>query len=133
MTNQVNEHSGDLHVTTEDGEQCIVWQANKLTYIAQDRQGLPLILAARFGKVATKLDLSYNNLTSYRNINLFTNLNELILDNNCLSDSSLDFKQNLRLKTLSLNKNKVNSSLDALRAKSPFAIFSKLTLCSIHS
>lgn len=99
--------SDDIHVITENGEQCFMWRANQLTYIAQDRHELPLVLATKFGPLATKLDLSYNTLTSFRNINLFVNLNELILDNNQLEDEHLDFRQNLRLKTLSLNKNKV--------------------------
>lgn len=97
----------DLYVVTENGEQCFLWRANQLTYIAQDRHELPLILANRFGRLATKLDLSYNSLTSFKNINLFSNLNELILDNNNLKDEHLDFRLNLRLKTLSLNKNKL--------------------------
>lgn len=99
--------STDLHVVTENGEQCFMWRSNQLTYIAQDRQELPEVLATKFGSLATKLDLSYNTLTSYRNINQFTNISELILDNNLLEDDHLDFKQNLRLKTLSINKNKV--------------------------
>lgn len=100
-------NDGDIHVVTENGEQCFMWRSKQLTYIAQDRQELPQILATKFGHLATKLDLSYNTLTSFRNINLFTNLSELILDNNSLVDEQLDFRQNLRLKTLSLNKNKV--------------------------
>lgn len=99
-----------LHVITENGEQCFMWRANQLTYIAQDRQELPLILATKFGSLATKLDLSYNTLTSCKNISLFNNLSELILDNNQIEDQQLDeFKLNLRLKILSLNKNKVGN------------------------
>lgn len=98
----------NLHVITENGEQCFVWRSNQLTYISQDRNEIPAVLATKFGPLATKLDLSFNSLTSFNNINLFTNLSELILDNNCLSDEQIDFKQNLRLKTLSLNKNKVS-------------------------
>lgn len=101
----------NLHVITENGEQCFVWRSNQLTYISQDRKELPAILATKFGPLATKLDLSFNSLTSFNNINLFTNLSELILDNNCLSDEQIDFKQNLRLKTLSLNKNKVSNRI----------------------
>lgn len=99
--------STNMHVITENGEQCFMWRSNQLTYIAQDRQELPQVLATKFGSLASKLDLSYNTLTSFKNINMFTNLSELILDNNYLEDEQLDFKQNLRLKTLSLNKNKV--------------------------
>lgn len=99
----------DLHVITENGEQCFMWRSNQLTYISQDRHELPAVLAHKFGSLATKLDLSFNSLTSFNNINLFTNLVELILDNNCLVDEQLEFKQNLRLKTLSLNKNKVKN------------------------
>lgn len=97
----------DLHVITENGEQCFMWRSGQLTYISQDRNELPAVLAHKFGPLATKLDLSFNSLTSFKYINLFTNLNELILDNNCLVDEQLEFRQNLGLKTLSLNKNKV--------------------------
>lgn len=107
MLQKPDPHS--LHVITENGEQCFVWRHNQLTYIAQDKQELPLVFGLKFGNLATKLDLSFNSLTSFGNINLFTNLNELILDNNCLEDDRLDFKQNLRLKILSLNKNKVST------------------------
>lgn len=100
----------DLHVITENGEQCFMWRSNQLSYIAQDRHELPFVLANKFGLLATKLDLSYNSLRSFKNINLFSKLSELILDNNELEDDHLDFKQNLRLKTLSLNKNKVSKS-----------------------
>ena len=96
-----------MHIVTESGDQSIVWRSNQLTYIGQDRHELPSVLATKFGHLATKLDLSYNSLTSFKNINLFTNLNELILDNNELEDDQLDFRLNLRLKTLSLNKNKL--------------------------
>lgn len=99
----------DLYVLTDNDEQCIMWRSNQLTYIAQDRRELPSVLADKFGPLATKLDLSYNTLTSFRNINQFVKLSELILDNNNLKDNQLDFKQNLRLKTLSLNKNKVSN------------------------
>lgn len=105
-----------MHVITENGEQCFMWRSNQLTYIAQDRQELPQVLATKFGPLATKLDLSYNTLTSFKNINMFTNLSELILDNNYLEDEQLDFKQNLRLKTLSLNKNKVRK-VDGIRCQ----------------
>jgi len=101
--------SGDLHVVTEDGEQCFMWKSNQLTYIAQDRQELPQILATKFGPFATKLDLSFNSMERFDNINHFTNLSELILDNNNFSDEQIVFKRNLRLKTLSLNKNKLKN------------------------
>jgi hypothetical protein len=99
----------DLHVITENGEQCFMWNSNQLTYLAQDRHELPAILATRFGHLATRLDLSYNSLTSFKGINLFTCLNELILDNNNFEDDQLDFRMNLRLKTLSLNKNRLKN------------------------
>lgn len=102
-------HPENLYVITENGEQCFLWRSNQLTYIAQERQEIPTILAAKFGHLATRLDLSYNSLTSFKNINSFTNLNELILDNNLLGDDQLDFVPNLRLKTLSLNKNKLTN------------------------
>lgn len=99
----------NLHVITENGEQCFMWSSHQLTYIAQDRQELPAILATKFGHLATRLDLSYNSLTSFKGINLFTCLNELILDNNNFDDEHLDFRKNLRLKTLSLNKNRLTN------------------------
>lgn len=96
-----------LNIVTKDGLQGLTWQNGQLTYIGQDRSRLPPVLAERFGPRATRLDLSYNSLSSLQGLNLFTNLRELVLDNNLLSDSQINFQQNLRLKTLSLNKNKV--------------------------
>lgn len=110
----------DLYVITENGEQCFMWRSSQLTYIAQDRHELPQVLAKRFGHRATRLDLSYNSLTSFKNINKFTTLFELILDNNNLEDEHLKFALNLRLKTLSLNKNKL---------KNLYTLISSIKIC----
>lgn len=114
--NKSPESESDLHIVTENGEQSIMWRSNQLTYIGQDRHELPGILASKFGHLATRLDLSYNCLRSFKHINAFTNLNELILDNNELEDEQLDFRLNLRLKTLSLNKNKLTDLFKLVNA-----------------
>lgn len=107
--------SDNLHLITENEEQCILWKNNQLTYIAQNRGEIPAILATKFGHLAQKLDLSYNTLTSFRYIDSFVHLNELILDNNLLDDDNIYFKPNLYLKTLSINKNKVfDNSFDVV-------------------
>lgn len=99
----------ELHVITDNGEQCFMWRSRELTYIGQDRQELPQVLANTFGQLATRLDLSYNSLRRFNNIGSFNQLSELILDNNEFQDDDLEFRQNLCLKTLSINKNKVST------------------------
>jgi len=54
------------------------------------------------------MDISFNKLINLNGIELFYNLNELILDNNRLNELSLKFNKVMsNIKILSLNNNKV--------------------------
>lgn len=67
---------------------------------------VPEVLAKAYGDIVTRLDLSFNKLTSLDGIEKFETLEELVLDNN-----SLDHTMNLELLTdlsaLSVNNNKI--------------------------
>jgi Leucine-rich repeat (LRR) protein len=59
-----------------------------------------------YGTKVKFLDLSFNSLTTLRGVEKFSNLEELVLDNNKLSDNIfVPYLPNLQ--TLSLNKNNV--------------------------
>lgn len=60
-----------------------------------------------YGHKVHSLDLSYNELTSLKGLEMFPLLRELVLDNNQLTDN-LVFPYMPYLHTLSLNKNKVS-------------------------
>ena len=51
------------------------------------------------------MDLSFNRITSLTGLDIYDNLETLILDNNSLTDESIDFPLLRRLRVLSLNKN----------------------------
>lgn len=99
-----------LHVVTEDGNRCVLWRANELTYIAQhtDNAELPQVIALKFGPLATKLDISYNAFSSFKNIQMFTRITELILDNNLIDDQQIEqLRLACKLRILSINKNRL--------------------------
>jgi hypothetical protein len=81
----------------------------QLSYIGQDIRRIPKVFEKIYGPKAQKLDLSFNAIDSLQGIEYFTSLEELILDNNLLDDST-QFPFNPLLHTLSLNKNKVSKN-----------------------
>lgn len=98
-----------------DSNDSFVWENCCLTYIGQECHKIPLFLGDSFGPKARRLDLSCNSLQSLSGLDRFTTIEELILDNNELDDN-VDFPCNLRLNTLSINKNKFQN-LDKLVTK----------------
>lgn len=88
----------------------------KLSYIGQECYRIPAILGLTYGSQVKRLDLSYNSIRSLDGLQLFPNVEELILDNNDLYDG-VEFFYNDHLTTLSLNKNKfqdLDSLLDSI-------------------
>merc|ERR1712070_696482 len=79
---------------------------DQLSCPGMDWEKMPRWVAERYGPQAHRVDLSYNNLCSLDNLELFTQCHELILDNNSVSDDVI-FPQMTQLTTLSLNKNKI--------------------------
>lgn len=78
----------------------------QLSYSGQKCHRIPETLGKMYGPQVQCLDLSYNELVSLKGLEAFTHLEELVLDNNQLSDS-LIFPSLPHLHTLSLNKNLV--------------------------
>ncbi|XP_063237578.1 leucine-rich melanocyte differentiation-associated protein-like [Bacillus rossius redtenbacheri] len=78
----------------------------RLSYVGQDCQRLPRALAQLYGSQVHCLDLSFNCLRSLDGVERFSGLEELVLDNNCLSDGIV-VPCLPRLHTLSLNKNSI--------------------------
>ncbi|KAF8796457.1 Leucine-rich melanocyte like protein [Argiope bruennichi] len=74
------------------------------SYIGQDCYSIPSILGKIYGNQTRRLDLSFNSIRSLENLELFPLLEELIVDNNELSDL-VSFIPLNNLHTLSLNKN----------------------------
>lgn len=70
-------------------------------------ESIPVEVVERYKKTAKRLDLSYNRLKSLVGVEQFSCLEELVLDNNELTDSSLTLPLLPRLHTLTLNKNQV--------------------------
>ncbi|XP_075217258.1 leucine-rich melanocyte differentiation-associated protein-like isoform X2 [Lycorma delicatula] len=93
----------------------IKFNNNRLSYIGQDVRKIPPVLSKLYGSRVQSLDLSYNCLTSLQELSNFPHLNELVLDNNQLTDS-ITFPRNENLRTLSLNKNNI-TDLDVLMRK----------------
>lgn len=77
-----------------------------LSFTSRDCLVLPLDLLAKFASKTKKLDLSFNCLVNVKGLDAFAELEELILDNNDLTDD-INFPNLPKLKTLSINKNKV--------------------------
>eukprot|EP01147_Barroeca_monosierra_P007444 gene7444-9786_t len=86
-----------------------------------DMEYFPRKLAERYGKSATCLDLTGNELKSLIYLEQFTAVSELILDNNGLKDG-LSLPPMIQLKTLSLNKNEltdVEMLIEEIKEKTP--------------
>ncbi|ELU12247.1 hypothetical protein CAPTEDRAFT_174488 [Capitella teleta] len=106
-----------------------VFADGQLTFIGKDCHSIPPHLVECYGSRVKRLDLSFNCLSSLDRINQFPNLEELIVDNNELSDdlvvASLPF-----LHTLMLNKN-LFTNLDALLDQLSPSKFPALTYLSL--
>lgn len=94
----------------------------QVSYIGQDCEEIPLELGELYGSQTRRLDLSYNLISDLSKLNMqFPNLEELILDSNCIGDNvTIPFLP--RLKTLTLNKNQITdieSLLDKVSSQLP--------------
>lgn len=121
----------DLFLQATDGSQCVSWTGSQvgqrfqtschrltlqltvqLTYLGRECKEIPSILIQLYASAATRIDLSYCCLHTLKGLEAFKNLQEVVLDNNCLTDGTF-FPPSTSVTTLSLNKNGVSSrSLD---------------------
>jgi hypothetical protein len=94
-----------------------------VSYLGEDVESIPPDFIKKYGSVARRLDLSYNRLKHLEGLSEFKVLEELILDNNDLSDGALECLPSLpRIHTLSLNKNKIDNCdqlLEEVKKKCP--------------
>lgn len=114
----------------ENLEGSVVLNGCQLSYVGQEAESIPGIIGRKYGKVVKILDLSYNQLRTLNGLNMFENLEELILDNNQLGDD-LEITFLPHLHTLTLNKNRI-ANLDVLLEKiaSNFPSLNYLSLLS---
>ncbi|KAL5506847.1 hypothetical protein EMCRGX_G008597 [Ephydatia muelleri] len=91
-------------------------------FAGQDLERIPEEAWRKYGPTAKTLDLSYNLLKTLDGIQNFSALEELVLDNNELDDSSLELPLLAHLRTLTLNKNQITDTeriLTTLKEKCP--------------
>jgi len=98
-----------------------VFLEGQLSYIGRDCLNVPSDLGESIANNVRRLDLSFNSLRTLEGVERFPNLQELVLDNNCIADNT-DFPIMPSLHTLTLNKNKIrdlDKLLDKLSASCP--------------
>jgi hypothetical protein len=83
---------------------------SQVSHAGQDVEAIPTEIVERYKRTAKRLDLSYNRLRSVEGVEQFARLEELVLDNNELTDSSLALPLLPRLHTLTLNKNQIRDA-----------------------
>ncbi|XP_017319622.1 leucine-rich melanocyte differentiation-associated protein isoform X1 [Ictalurus punctatus] len=93
-------------------ESGVVVNGTQVSYIGHDCELVPEFLAANYGSSAKRLDLSFNQLRSLTGLKAFSQLEELIVDNNLLGND-LRLPRLPQLHTLTLNKNQL-SDIEAL-------------------
>ncbi|NP_001090099.1 uncharacterized protein LOC735174 [Xenopus laevis] len=93
----------------------------QVSYIGKECTVIPTFLSQKYGRMAKRLDLSFNLLRTLDGLDGFSCLEELILDNNQLDDR-FAFPPLPKLHTLTLNKNHLTdleSLLNTLASVAP--------------
>ncbi|XP_043112148.1 leucine-rich melanocyte differentiation-associated protein isoform X1 [Puntigrus tetrazona] len=85
-------------------ESVVVVNGSQVSCIGHDWEDIPDFLGPKYGEMARRLDLSFNQLRSLTGLKAFSQLEELIVDNNLLGND-LWLPRLPRLHTLTLNKN----------------------------
>ncbi|GAB1598896.1 leucine-rich melanocyte differentiation-associated protein-like [Argonauta hians] len=85
----------------------LVFENGQLTYACNDINVIPEKLIESFCAKTKRLDLSYNLLYTLKGLENFTDLEELVLDNNWIDDDT-EFPALNSLHTLTLNKNNIS-------------------------
>ncbi|XP_051945495.1 leucine-rich melanocyte differentiation-associated protein [Xyrauchen texanus] len=87
-------------------ESMAVVNGSQVSCIGHDWEDIPDFLGGKYGELARRLDLSFNCLRSLAGLKAFTQLEELIVDNNLLGND-LRLPGLPQLHTLTLNKNQI--------------------------
>jgi len=106
----MNEQETDQSLPNEQEEtepSVLVAEGDQLSIIGASLSQLPLDLGEKYGQATKQLDLSYNSLIKIENLDKFTRLASLVLDNNKL-DSIQDFPRNEKMQTLWVNNNNIS-------------------------
>ncbi|XP_070291099.1 leucine-rich melanocyte differentiation-associated protein-like [Salvelinus sp. IW2-2015] len=90
----------------------VTMNGTQVSYIGHDCEDIPEFLGERYGCLARRLDLSFNQLRSLTGLKAFTGLEELVVDNNLLGND-LQLPRLPTLHTLTLNKNQL-TDIEAL-------------------
>eukprot|EP01106_Pelomyxa_sp_JSP_P018310 TRINITY_DN826_c0_g1_i2.p1 TRINITY_DN826_c0_g1~~TRINITY_DN826_c0_g1_i2.p1 ORF type:complete len:263 (-),score=90.02 TRINITY_DN826_c0_g1_i2:98-781(-) len=104
-----------------EGMEGITFERSRLVVAARDLEEFPAALATKFAATTKELDLSFNKLERATNLEAFTKLCELVLDNNQMRDFTA-LPACPTLKTLSVNGNKIDdldAFLDVVSVKFP--------------
>uniref|UniRef100_A0A3Q2PK37 Leucine-rich melanocyte differentiation-associated protein n=1 Tax=Fundulus heteroclitus TaxID=8078 RepID=A0A3Q2PK37_FUNHE len=88
-------------------ESPVVLNGTQVSYIGHDSKDIPHFLGETYGKFARRLDLSFNQLRLLAGLKMFTELEELVVDNNLLGND-LQLPRLPKLHTLTLNKNQIS-------------------------
>lgn len=90
----------------EHDESLVALNGTHLSFIGHDCKDIPNFLGETYGHFARRLDLSFNQLRSLAGLRMFTELEELVVDNNLLGND-LRLPRLPSLHTLMLNKNQL--------------------------
>lgn len=85
----------------------------QLTYLGKDCIEIPKILIKLYASSAKRADFTFCSLQSLKGLESFSCLQELILDNNNLTDDTT-FPSIFTLRILSMNKNRVSMHASSL-------------------
>uniref|UniRef100_A0A3P8SSD9 Leucine-rich melanocyte differentiation-associated protein n=1 Tax=Amphiprion percula TaxID=161767 RepID=A0A3P8SSD9_AMPPE len=99
----------------------VALNGSQISYIGHDCTNIPAFLGDAYGHFAKRLDLSFNQLRSLAGLKMFTELEELVVDNNLLGND-LQLPRLPNLHTLTLNKNRltdIEALLEHLAAVTP--------------
>jgi len=83
-----------------------VIEHDHLSLIGATLNQIPRELEDKYGNETKHLDLSYNTITRVENLENFTNLTSLVLDNNQLESSQV-FPPSIKMQTLWVNNNNI--------------------------
>ncbi|KAF6716485.1 Leucine-rich repeat-containing protein C10orf11-like [Oryzias melastigma] len=67
-------------------ESLVSLNGTQLSYMGHDAKEIPHFLGDTYGQFAKRLDLSFNQLRSLAGLKMFTELEELVVDNNLLGN-----------------------------------------------
>ncbi|XP_068597825.1 leucine-rich melanocyte differentiation-associated protein [Brachionichthys hirsutus] len=105
----------------KENEPMVALNGTQISFIGHDCKDIPNFLGDEYGHFARRLDLSFNQLRSLAGLKMFTELEELVADNN-LFGNDLRLPRLPNLHTLTLNKNKltdIEGLLEHLAAVTP--------------